>query len=306
MALTFQVKPGYQFSASERVTYGKLNLLGTPGLTLEGKVDSSEIADGAITTQKLASSIDVNSKTDDHNLALTKLAQGTHGQILYYDSAGDLVTLPPGTDGYFLKTKGADNSPEWSAQAGASSINISQIATDGADKYISTDGSGNIQWEAKGSESTIVGVARVWDEKTTNAGAGDTTGSADQVRELNQSDDPDGILAGLTSNKVYLPAGSYMVEAAVPGDGCAGFTSWLYNSTASADIAGSAGTSGRSPAGDRNLTHSFIKCRFTLGTSSLIEIRFRGDNSQTNGLGKPANISGRPEIYTSATIYKFA
>lgn len=148
MALTFQVKPGYQFSASERVTYGKLNLLGTPGLTLEGKVDSSEIADGAITTQKLASSLDVNSKTDDHNLALTKLAQGTHGQILYYDSAGDLVTLPPGTDGYFLKTKGADNDPEWSAQAGVSSIDVSQLTTDGPDKLLATDSGGSIEWRS--------------------------------------------------------------------------------------------------------------------------------------------------------------
>lgn len=146
MAITFDVQPGYQFSASERVTYSKLNLLGTPGLTLNGTVDSSEITDGAVTTQKLASSIDINSKIDDNNLALTKLAQGTHGQILYYDANSDLVTLPPGTSGYFLRTKGAGADPEWAAQTGISSVPYTDITTNGNDKYLTTDSSGNIEW----------------------------------------------------------------------------------------------------------------------------------------------------------------
>lgn len=146
MAITFNVQPGYQFSASERVTYSKLNLLGTPGITLNGTVDSGEITDGAVTTQKLASSIDINSKIDDHNLALTKLAQGTHGQILYYDANSDLVTLPPGTDGYFLRTKGAGADPEWASQAGLGSVPYTDITTDGNDKYLTTDSSGNIEW----------------------------------------------------------------------------------------------------------------------------------------------------------------
>lgn len=159
MAITFDVQPGYQFSASERVTYSKLNLLGTPGITLDGLVDSSEITDGAVTTQKLASSIDINSKIDDHNLALTKLAQGTHGQILYYDANSDLVTLPPGTDGYFLRTKGAGAAPEWASQAGLSSVPYTDITTNGNDKYLTTDSSGNIEWINK----PTVSVASVFD-----------------------------------------------------------------------------------------------------------------------------------------------
>jgi len=146
MAITFNVQPGYQFSASERVTYSKLNLLGTPGISLQGTVDSSEITDGAVETSKLQNGIDINSKISDHNLALTKLAQGTHGQILYYDANSDLVTLPPGTDGYFLKTKGAGADPEWAAQAGLSSVPYTSISTNGNDKYLTTDSSGNIEW----------------------------------------------------------------------------------------------------------------------------------------------------------------
>lgn len=146
MAITFNVQPGYQFSASERVTYSKLNLLGTPGISLQGTVDSSEITDGAVVTSKLQNGIDINSKISDHNLALTKLAQGSHGQILYYDANGDLVTLAPGTDGYFLKTKGAGANPEWAAQAGLESVPYTSISTNGNDKYLTTDSSGNIEW----------------------------------------------------------------------------------------------------------------------------------------------------------------
>ncbi len=146
MAITFNVQPGYQFSASERVTYSKLNLLGTPGITLNGTVDSGEITDGAVITPKLADGIDINSKIDDHNLALTKLAQGTHGQILYYDANSDLATLPPGTDGYFLRTKGAGADPEWASQAGLGSVPYTDITTNGNDKYLTTDSSGNIEW----------------------------------------------------------------------------------------------------------------------------------------------------------------
>lgn len=304
MAITFDVQPGYQFSASERVTYSKLNLLGTPGISLAGTVDSSEITDGAVTTQKLADSIDINAKVDDHNLALTKLAAGTHGQLLYYNSSGDLVTLPPGTDGYFLKTKGADNDPEWSAQAGVSSINITQIATDGANKYISTDGSGTIQWEAKSTASTIESVAHVWDQKVTNSGGGNSDSTVDQTRDLNQSNDPDGIVTTLSSNQITLEGGTYMIEASAPGDGCNNFVAWLYDTTGTTTLLN--GTSCRSYSGDRLPIHSVIKGRFTLASQSVLEIRFRCSNSQTNGLGQAANISGHPEIYTSATIYKFA
>ena len=155
MAITFDVQPGYQFSASERVTYSKLNLLGTPGITLDGLVDSSEITDGAVTTQKLASSIDINSKIDDHNLALTKLAQGTHGQILYYDANSDLATLPPGTDGYFLRTKGEGADPEWASQTGFGSVPYTDITTDGVDKYLTTDSSGNIEWINKPNTNSV-------------------------------------------------------------------------------------------------------------------------------------------------------
>ena len=148
MALSFNVTPGYSFSASEKVTYPKLNLLGSPVIQLDGQASSAQIADGSITTAKLASTIDINSKIADHNIDLDKLASGTHGQILYYDANGDLVTLDPGTDGKFLKTKGPGVPPEWAAQAGLSSVPISLIVAGGNNTQLVTNASGTVAWEA--------------------------------------------------------------------------------------------------------------------------------------------------------------
>jgi hypothetical protein len=148
MPLSLIVATGYNFSDGEKVTYPKLNLLGTPSVTFTGELSSAQLSDGAVTTGKLEQGININSKIDDHNLSLTKLEAGTQGQILYYNADGDLVKLAPGSDGQFLKTKGAGANPEWAAQDGTGSINISQLNTDGANKLISTDGSGTIQWQS--------------------------------------------------------------------------------------------------------------------------------------------------------------
>jgi hypothetical protein len=152
MALTFNITPGYTFSASEKVTYPKLNLLGSPVIISEGQASSDQIADGAVTTAKLASTIDINSKLSDHNIDLDKLASGTHGQILYYDSNGDLVTLDPGTSGKFLKTQGPGSDPKWEAQAGVGTITVDQIDAGGANQYLVTNSAGTeAEWATRSS-----------------------------------------------------------------------------------------------------------------------------------------------------------
>ena len=152
MALSFNVTPGYSFSASEKVTYPKLNLLGSPVIQLDGQASSAQIADGSITTAKLASTIDINSKIADHNIDLDKLASGTHGQILYYDSNENLVTLAPGTSGKFLKTQGPGNDPVWEAQAGVGTITVDQIGAGGANQYLVTNSAGTeAEWATRSS-----------------------------------------------------------------------------------------------------------------------------------------------------------
>ena len=266
---------------------------------MDGQAETSQIADGAITTAKLADTIDINSKISTRSIELDKLETGTHGQVLYYDSTGLLTTLNHGTDGLFLQTKGPGASPEWAAQAGLSSVPISLITTAGADKYISTDSSGTIQWESK---SAFQSVAYVWDQKASGTSGGNSDSTVDQTRELNTTDDPSGIITSLAANQMTLEAGDYRFEAVVPGDGCNNFVSWLYNATAATTLIN--GTSCRSYSGDRLPVTSTIKGNFTLAVQSVVDIRFRSSNTVSGGLGQAASISGHVEIFTAATIYK--
>lgn len=308
MALLFDVKPGYQFSSSERVTYSKLNLLGTPKISLEGTVGSSEITDGAIITSKLSDGIDVNSKINDHNLALTKLASGTHGQVLYYNDAGDLVTLPPGTSGYFLQTKGSGNDPTWAAQAGVSSLPISALATDGANKLISTDSSGNIQWETK-TTGSFGGIALMWDQKVTNT-VGGTSSVTDLTRDLNQSSDPSGFLADFdaSAGTWELDPGTYFIEAKAPGHPNGGnFICWVENtSDASIAVNGSSVHHGSDKNSENQWSFASGVVEITGTSAKAFALKQQSQSAIAGGLGGASNISGHDEVYSSVKITKLA
>lgn len=49
----------------------------------------------------------------NNTIGLGKIATGTHGQVLYYSSTGQLTTLAPGTSGQYLKTQGSGANPVW-------------------------------------------------------------------------------------------------------------------------------------------------------------------------------------------------
>lgn len=54
MPLSVIIGPGYNFSDGEKVTYTKLNMLGSPAVTFTGSIDSNQITDGAVLTSKLS------------------------------------------------------------------------------------------------------------------------------------------------------------------------------------------------------------------------------------------------------------
>lgn len=307
MPLSVIVATGYNFSEGEKVTYPKLNLLGTPSVTFTGELSSAQLSDGSVTTGKLEQGININSKIDDHNLNLTKLEAGTQGQILYYNADGDLVKLAPGSDGQFLKTKGAGANPEWSAQDGTDTINISQIATDGANKYISTDGSGNIQWEVKDT-GYFGGAAVMWEQQSTNTNAGATNSTLDQVRVLNQSTDPSSILADFDAATYSwdLDAGTYMIEAKAPAADTGNFICWVENTTdGTIAVNGTSASGGSSKNTETQWT--FASGIVTIAGTKTFQLKFRSSSSTAiYGLGRPANISGHDEIYSVVKVFKLA
>ena len=54
----------------------------------------------------------------DNAVSLSKLADGTQGDILYYGASGAPALLGVGTSGQFLKTQGAGANPVWAAAGG--------------------------------------------------------------------------------------------------------------------------------------------------------------------------------------------
>lgn len=301
MAFSFTVNPGYDFSESEKITYSKLNLLGSPVITLNGQAGSADIADGSITAAKLENPIDINSKLSDHNIDLDKLSSGTHGQILFYDSNGDLVTLGPGTDGLFLQSKGAGADPQWAPQAGVGSISISQITTSGANKAITTDGSGNIQWEDK---STIIPVAVVWHQETTNTDAENSVATA-TARKLTNKTDANTIVTTLGSTSFVLEAGTYLFDGMVSNNSASnGSSVWLYDTTGAVTLVNGCCYETQLS----NAENSFIPLKgiFTLSVQSTLEIRQIAQTAIAGGWGKAVNLGSQPEVYTTFTLWKTA
>lgn len=81
MALTISYVPGYVWTVGELVTEDKLNLAANPTINLEGTLSSASVADGAITTPKLAAGVlsadaTGRSKMADLFLTLAKINTG--------------------------------------------------------------------------------------------------------------------------------------------------------------------------------------------------------------------------------------
>ena len=68
-------------------------------------VDSSELVDGSIDTSHIA----------DNQVTLAKMAGGTDGNLITYDTSGDPAYVATGTSGHVLTSAGADAVPAFAA-----------------------------------------------------------------------------------------------------------------------------------------------------------------------------------------------
>ena len=88
---------------------------------------SSDISDGIIITDKLATNAVVTSKITDGTIAtadvadnainLAKMASGTDGNIISYDASGNPVAVATGNSGQVLTSAGAGSPPTFAAAA---------------------------------------------------------------------------------------------------------------------------------------------------------------------------------------------
>jgi len=111
------------------------------------------------------------------------------------------------------------------------------------------------------------------------------------------------IAAGVQSaNKVYLPAGSYWVDASVPSYSTLNSKAWLYDSTNAADSL--IGTGERVSSGYNANARLLISGRFTIASGTEFSIRHYTASADVNGLGIATGV--KAEIYTDLKIWKIS
>lgn len=145
-------------------------------------------------------------------------------------------------------------------------------------------------------------IIHVRDEQTaTTAGGGATAGSW-FTRVLNTVKTNTISGASLASNQITLPAGTYEVAARAPGFGVQQHVARLYDATGAAVL-----VDGAAAYSAGSQTHSEVWGRFTLSTTSAVQLEHRVANTAGgNGLGVAHTFTGTNNVYAEVIIRRVA
>jgi hypothetical protein len=172
---------------------------------------------------------------------------------------------------------------------GMTSIDFTSGAT------VTDAGGGVAEIAISGSGST--GSIHIRDKKTQNTPGGTFTSGSWVKRDLNEEVTDTGNHASISSSQITLAAGTYDADIVCPARDCNRHQARLYDTTNTAVLLlGTSAFSSRTGDGDQN--YSFIKGRFTLSGSAVLEVQHRCETTSggTNGLGVEGNFTD--EIYT--------
>jgi len=145
-------------------------------------------------------------------------------------------------------------------------------------------------------------LLHVQDQKTSGTNGGSSV-SGTQTRTLNTVVTNEISGASLSSNQITLPAGTYEILASAPAWATGASQVYLYDTTGIATllVGTTEFTSGGTPLAQ---TRSFVTGRFTLSTSSVLELRhYTSSANAADGLGVAAS-SGQGEVYSDVQIRK--
>lgn len=110
--------------------------------------------------------------------------------------------------------------------------------------------------------------------------------------------------ASLASNQITLPAGTYEIDASVPGFICGGFKAKLYNVTDGADLI--IGNFGSASVPYQTGDFCTVRGRFTLAATKALDLRMRCNVTRaTDGLGVALGY-GDVEVYADVFIKKIS
>ena len=111
--------------------------------------------------------------------------------------------------------------------------------------------------------------------------------------------------ASLSSNQITLPAGTYFIDAEVPGYFCARHNAHLNNDTDGAIIGVDIGAYTHNTKANV-VTHSFIKGRFTISSQKNFSITQYFQVAFSAGLGISASNGVTTSIYANVRIWRTA
>jgi len=99
---------------------------------------ASDIADGIISVDKLATNAVTQVKVADDAIALAELKAGTDGELITWDASGNPAAVAAGSSGEFLKSQGAGSVPVFAA-AGGDVVKISTTTASGSAAILTID-----------------------------------------------------------------------------------------------------------------------------------------------------------------------
>jgi hypothetical protein len=211
-----------------------------------------------------------NAAIADDAITLAKMAGGTDGELITYDTSGDPTTVPTGSSGEVLTSNGAGTTPTFQAAAGG---------------------------------GLYASVAIIQDQKAAQATGGSTSAESWLTRDLNtEVSDADGIVS-ISSNQFTLQAGTYTIKWTAPASGCDRHQTRLKNVTDTTySVGGLMIASGADNVENRSVGATIL----TIASAKVFIIQHYAQSSQaTSGFGSGKIYdSSVGEVFTSVEIYK--
>jgi hypothetical protein len=188
------------------------------------------------------------------------------------------------------------------AKLADSSVSLAKLTATGTKDATTFLRGDNTFAEAGGKfESALLHVR---DEKASGTDGGGSTGSSDNIRDLNTVVTNEISGASLSSNQITLPTGTYYIDGSAPAYAVNKHRVLLYNTTdSSVELLG---THGYVRTTNAHVVPSFITGRFTISAQKVFEIRHYTNSTQAgSGLGVSSDDS-RNGIFADIKIWKVA
>jgi len=133
--------------------------------------------------------------------------------------------------------------------------------------------------------------------------SGGTSSTSYTQRDLNTISGSCSFIS-LTSNKITLDSGAYLIRAKVPGFDTTNFKAKLVRDPDGTPVDEIIGTSAYSNPSNAGVNYSFIDGEVSVNSSTTFNVQMIAVSAVTDGLGRPYSPFGDSEVYTTVEVTK--